>query len=274
MHRDEVDKIFDKVAPKLLSGCFSSHKPIAVILGGQPASGKSNLFDIIEREHHVTFLKVNGDMYRNNHPDHKTLIKNYISYSSETQIFSNIFTERLIDEACKHKFNIIVEGTMRNSDVPITTAQKFRQAGFKVEAYIIAAPSIVSELGIYDRYYREIQINGYGRLSDINSHNEAVEGLRISVDKLYLTKAVDKISIFNYCAKEKIQQNDYDGTKWSYPSIPSEIIDKTRNTQIVNIEFVNSCIERAEKLQENIFTNLKPFISVILEKLRNIEKIL
>lgn len=272
MHRDEVDKIFDKVAPKLLSGYFCSHQPIAALLGGQPASGKSNLFDIIEREHDATFLKVNGDMYRSNHPNHKALIKNHLSYSSETQIFSSVFTERLIDEACKRKFNIIVEGTMRNPDVPITTAQKFRQAGFKVEAYIIAAPSIVSELGIYDRYHREIQINGYGRLSDINSHNKAVEGLLNSVDRLYHTKAVDKISIFSYGAKEKVQQFNYDGTAWNCLSVPSEIIDKARSAQTANTEFINSCIERAEKLRETVFTDLKPFISTILEKLKNIRE--
>ena len=32
----------------------------------------------------------------------------------------------------------------RNPDVPLKTAQKFKDAGFTVEAYIIAAPKAVS----------------------------------------------------------------------------------------------------------------------------------
>lgn len=50
--------------------------------------------------------------------EHNKLIQDAQRYSSETQIFSNIFTEKLIDEAIKRNCNIVVEGTMRNPDVP------------------------------------------------------------------------------------------------------------------------------------------------------------
>ena len=41
---------------------------------------------------------------------------------------------------------------MRNPDVPLKTAQKFKDAGFRVEAYIIAAPKEFTQLGLYNRY--------------------------------------------------------------------------------------------------------------------------
>ena len=72
-------------------------------------------------------------------------------------IFSSVLrTERLIEEAIKRKCNIIIEGTMRNPDVPLKTAQKFKDAGFRVEAYIIAAPKEFTQLGLYNRYQEEV----------------------------------------------------------------------------------------------------------------------
>lgn len=106
MYREAVNKILDRIVSDLLEGIHFSANPTAIILGGQPASGKSNLFDIAKNEHkEQIFPEVNGDMFRQYHPNYSALLKDYISYSSETQIFSSVFTERLIDEACKRKFN-------------------------------------------------------------------------------------------------------------------------------------------------------------------------
>lgn len=66
---------------------ISSQKPIAIILGGQPACGKSTLINVAKKDHpNLDFLTVNGDLYRQFHPN-KELIKDPIKYPIETQIF-------------------------------------------------------------------------------------------------------------------------------------------------------------------------------------------
>ena len=200
---------------------ISSQKPIAIILGGQPACGKSTLINVAKKDHpNLDFLTVNGDLYRQFHPN-KELIKDPIKYPIETQIFSSVFTERLIEEAIKRKCNIIIEGTMRNPDVPLKTAQKFKDAGFRVEAYIIAAPKEFTQLGLYNRYQEEVLSKGQGRLADIDSHNKAVNGLMKSANQLYSDKAVDKISIHTYLAKERIKDFNLVNGEWSCKSMPS-----------------------------------------------------
>lgn len=206
MQRYEVEAIFEQKKDGLFEDInISSQKPIAIILGGQPACGKSTLINVAKKDHpNLDFLTVNGDLYRQFHPN-KELIKDPIKYPIETQIFSSVFTERLIEEAIKRKCNIIIEGTMRNPDVPLKTAQKFKDAGFRVEAYIIAAPKEFTQLGLYNRYQEEVLSKGQGRLADIDSHNKAVNGLMKSANQLYSDKAVDKISIHTYLAKERIK---------------------------------------------------------------------
>ena len=98
MQRYEVEAIFEQKKDGLFEDInISSQKPIAIILGGQPACGKSTLINVAKKDHpNLDFLTVNGDLYRQFHPN-KELIKDPIKYPIETQIFSSVFTEKLIE---------------------------------------------------------------------------------------------------------------------------------------------------------------------------------
>ena len=157
MEAYSIEAIFEREKTDLLLGLSPQESPIAFILGGQPASGKSGLARAILRQFpDKDFLFVNGDIYREFHPKAKELIKYPDSYSAETQLFSNFFTEALIQEAITHRYNIIVEGTMRNADIPLRTALAFKEKGFRIEAFAIAAPALFTELGFYLRYQEEV----------------------------------------------------------------------------------------------------------------------
>lgn len=253
MQRNEVIAIFEQEKENFFRGKNASENPTAIILGGQPACGKSTLIRAAKSDHsQLKFITVNGDLYRKFHPNHELLIKNPLKYPAETQVFSNVFTEKLIEEAIKRKCNIIIEGTMRNPDVPLKTAQNFKDAGFRVEAYIIAAPKEFTQLGLYNRYQEEILNKGQGRLADIDSHNKAVYGVTKSANQLYSNKAVDKISIHSYLAKERVKDFHLVNGKWSCKSMPSIFIDESRVKQMKNKELLNFNIQKGEKLIESV----------------------
>ena len=253
MQRNEVIAIFEQEKENFFRGKNASENPTAIILGGQPACGKSTLIHVAKADHsQLKFITVNGDLYRKFHPNHAQLIKEPLKYPTETQIFSNVFTEKLIEEAIKRKCNIIIEGTMRNPDVPLKTAQKFKDAGFRVEAYIIAAPKEFTQLGLYNRYQEEVLSKGQGRLADIDSHNKAVNGLMKSANQLYSDKAVDKISIHTYLAKERIKDFNLVNGEWSCKSMPSIFIDESRAKQMKNKEILKTNIETGKELIETV----------------------
>jgi hypothetical protein len=272
MLRNEIERIFSLNREALLEGQQISSSPLAVLLGGQPASGKSTLTRVAENENpDKKFIKVNGDEYRIFHPEHDSLIGEIAAYSEKTQPFSNVFTEKLIEEAIKNKFNIIVEGTMRNPDIPLKTSAMFKTAGFKVEAYVIAAPALFTEAGIYFRYCKEMQAQGYGRLSDINSHNFAVTGLLKSVNALYRNKATDKISIHTYMASEKIKDFYRREHEWNCYIPPADFITQARNKQLKNNELISACIKQLESLS-NVPKEMELSVSRIINEL-NREKL-
>ena len=76
MQRYEVEAIFEREKEKFFRGNIFSKEPCAIILGGQPACGKSTLINVAKKDHpNLDFLTVNGDLYREFHPEKDKLIK-------------------------------------------------------------------------------------------------------------------------------------------------------------------------------------------------------
>ena len=273
MDLHKVEEIYLRERKDLLSDLTPQEKPLAFILGGQPASGKSKLAkEFIGKFSNDNILFVNGDIYREFHPNRQELINNPLSYSKETQIFSNVFTENLIPEAIENKYNIMVEGTMRNPQVPYNTAKMFKENGYEVEILAISAPSVFTELGLYNRYQEEINFQGWGRLAEIESHNSAVTRILSSLDLLYNEKAADKIHLYSYQAEKHIVSFSLQNNEWDIDDLPSNYIIDAREIQLQRKENIAKLIERGENTLNQISDNLKPKVNEILEKLKNLSQ--
>ncbi|EKB56722.1 zeta toxin family protein [Bergeyella zoohelcum] len=268
MGEHSIKDVYSFEKQELLKNLEPQDKPLAFILGGQPASGKSNLANTIIRQNpDKRFLFVNGDIYRSFHPHAKDLIKDPRTYSEKTQIFSNFFTEELIKEAVKNRYNIIVEGTMRNPKVPLDTAKMFKENGFYVEALAISAPAIFTEIGLYTRYQEEINFQGVGRLADIKSHHSAVDGVLNSLDALYNKKVVDKIQIYSYQGKSHIITFEQKNEQWNFDVLPSEEMIYSRDKQLKDKEMIERIILRGEKMLESMNGEIKNNLIDLLNEL-------
>ncbi|GHT16823.1 hypothetical protein AGMMS4956_19910 [Bacteroidia bacterium] len=249
---EQVLEIYLQHKEDLLADGVHQVNPIAVILGGQPASGKSGIIKQIQKDD-AFVLAINGDEYRQYHPDCEYLMQyNPLEFPTITQNFSNIFTEHLIQDAASRRFNMIVEGTMRNPDVPTGTAAMLRTAGYKVGVAVIAAHPKITELTTYRRYVEQVETTGYGRLTDIASHNAACAGLLTSVDTLYNTKAVDFIHIYSYFGKEKLEEYELNNGEWNNSKMPSQVINQVRKKQIENTTTVKKHIDLGRKAAQKL----------------------
>lgn len=276
MEKEHILKIFEEAKMGYLQEVSPSESPRAYILGGQPSSGKSS----ISRLHIDTSntLLVNGDEYRIHHPDVEELSKNISEYSRETQEFSNVFTEGFIKEAIKNKYNIVVEGTMRRPEVVLDTAKMFRDAGFQVEAHAIAAPKEFTAVNIFHRYHKAVSHGEMGRLSDIESHNQAVEGLTKTLDSLYGQKAVDKIKVYSMFGMREVGEytlsssHEWIGSKTK----PSTLVLTSREAQINSLELNHLFLSRGTEAlisissQPQLIESLSLSLSTLSANVRSI----
>lgn len=244
MRRDEVKQIFDAIKTVFFQRHQPSNSPTVYILGGQPSSGKSSLVSKISASG-VDFLVINGDEYRKYHPNYSELADNPLSFSSDTQIFSNTFTEELIKESMKRKLNVSVEGTMRTPIVVTNTIEQFKQDNYNVELHCIIAPKEYTTINLYHRYKCEIEDTNTGRLADIDIHDKACEGLLRTLDTTYLNGVADKIRLYSIFGRNIVAEYTKDASgSWDNTTLPSDIVVKSRGEQLHDAKLAKMMLDR------------------------------
>lgn len=175
-----VEKIFPTVWNDLLENrhITPQDKPLGIVLGGVPGSGKSILIEKIEKELNKNIIPINGDDFRIYHPNFKEIYAehkgDFPKYTSE---FSNKMVERVIEEAIKNKFNIVVEGTFRDPNVPIGTLSKFEEQGYNTRAMIIATDKNIAWESTINRYNQDLENGFYARKVDKSSFENVAANL-------------------------------------------------------------------------------------------------
>ena len=145
--QDIVRRLFANAAPV-------AH-PTVVLMGGQPGSGKSGLLDAAAEylsTPEARAVQIVGDDLRDYHPDYQLLLAtDDRTAAAATDRDSGRWVEMAIAHALEHRYSVVIEGTMRDPQVPLNTAAKFRADGYRVEAWVMAVDPLSSRLGIGNR---------------------------------------------------------------------------------------------------------------------------
>lgn len=177
---------------------YSGKQPLGILLGGQPASGKTRLFEFIQQDNpDIDFIEINGDEYRQYHPRATEINEEYGQDAPKyTQSFSNALVEYLKAECLRLRRNFIIEGTMRSYNVIERTAREVKKAGFRCEAHALAISRQDSLLGIFLRFERDKQRTGVGRFSPIEVHDEAYRQIPLNLAKASTEQLFHRISVY------------------------------------------------------------------------------
>lgn len=176
----------------------SPQQPLAILLGGQPAAGKTRLFEYIDDANpNTTFVKINGDEYRRLHPRAAELDEEYGQDAPKyTQPFSNTLVEYLKAECLRLRCNFIIEGTMRSYAVIERTVGEVKAAGFRCEAHVLAVHRQDSLLGVFQRFESDKKRTGVGRFSPIQVHDEAYRQIPLNLAKADAEHLFDCIVVY------------------------------------------------------------------------------
>ena len=138
---DVRDELFTGHAPDQAA-------PVLVLLGGQPAPGKTRAQRVILREHAADDLvEITGDDLREYHPDYARLADHApLEMPAATAPVSGGLVSLALDHALAHRYSVLLEGTFRDVGMVTATATRFAEAGYRVEVVAVATPAAVSRL--------------------------------------------------------------------------------------------------------------------------------
>mgnify|MGYP001000667311 CR=1 FL=1 len=180
----EYKKAYKSIKKILLEQKSSRKYPLATLVGGQPGSGKSQLTRFIQSQDNNTIV-IDGDYIREFHPRLEVIKNEFgINYPKITQPFVNRAVEQFIDEFSKEKYNLVIEGTLRDINVPLKTATELDERDYVVELYVVATNQNLSWQSTIDRGNKMKEQGKVPRYVDKEHHDNVVNSLPETVKML------------------------------------------------------------------------------------------
>ena len=196
--KHDFDVVFQKKFKEMIENKVPASATIAFVLGGQPGAGKTGLQEIMKEKCNGNLIILNGDEFRELHPDFDKLQEKYGKDSVDyTGKFSGQMTEALINKLKAEHYNVLVEGTLRTSEVPLKTCADFKTAGYNVILGVIAVKPQISFLSTVLRYEKMIAAGKTPRATAKDKHDYVVAHIPENLQKIYDSKLFDNILIYN-----------------------------------------------------------------------------
>ncbi len=175
-------------------------QPTAVLLGGQPGSGKTLLLTMAE-----SAMRTEGSTIRIVGDDLRAYVPGYARHQRQdpeaaaraTGPDAGRWVEMLIAAARDRRVNVIVEGTMREPETVRRTAETFRSAGYRVEAWALAVNERISWAGVHTRFEAMIAAGGTGRMTPRDMHDAAAAGMLTTLREIERNKIVDRVHVLD-----------------------------------------------------------------------------
>lgn len=144
LHKEIINNI------KKEAVCISKEKPIAILTGGKPGSGKSYFL-----KNYAPYLlgpqlfKIDADAIRESLPE-------YTGWNAEkTHMEASDIVKQLLDDiGTSCKYDIIYDGTMNKAKKYIELIKKLKKLGYETYIIYMDVPDEVSQKRVLERYQR------------------------------------------------------------------------------------------------------------------------
>lgn len=204
LSESENERIFQRrVLPRVLADAGdlrSVVQPELIMVGGQPGAGKSKSIlatkDALGSQGGV--LAIDIDALREFHPEQDRLMAlDDRTAANYTHADASLWARKLEKYAQEHRYNVLLESTMKTPDNVATKLEEYRAAGYATEVKIVAVHERSSWLGVLSRYESQKDNDGFGRMVPKQIHDGAYEGLLDSAERVERDKLADRVGVYD-----------------------------------------------------------------------------
>lgn len=271
LSQEDHERISGEIERDSFAGVTPVEHPRIICTGGQPGSGKSKLIEMSQDEFpDGNVVVINGDELRHYHPKADKILKqDDKKFAEHTDPDSRGWTKELFDKAIELKLNIIFETTMRESGPLSKTLAALKEAGYQIEAKIVACHERMSTTGIFMRYETQKAEKGSGRFTEMESHDAGYEGMPKTLEHIESNKLADKIEVYDR-SSNRLYVNELQNGEWKEKPKAVEIVVAERSRQPTSSEKqqFQSDWQRINKYMEKRLASVREFklVRTIYEK--------
>lgn len=188
----------DWIEPKLYQ-TERQERPTAILLAGQSGAGKSTVSNDLRQalQQRGGYIAVDADHFRHHLPYVEDLDRGDMDFSAQTQVDAGALANAIRDEAIKNRRNLVIDGTLRDSDAAIELAKSLRENGYRVELHAMAVNEQISYERATTRYERDRAAGKPARYVSKDWHDRSFSGMADSVRRLEYSASVDRVSVYD-----------------------------------------------------------------------------
>ena len=192
---EKSEEIFNDILFDFTFAKTTQIKPLGIILGGQPGSGKSFLVNEVKKEFQKDFIFISADDLRLYHPAYASLQQNPETLQNAANLvnpYASAWTERLIKHCIENKFNLIIDSTLGgNVNSVYQTIDMLRENDFSFHIRLMSVPALISKLSIFLRYESQFREKGFARWTRMEDHDDRFEKIPQVLEQILTTKPPD-----------------------------------------------------------------------------------
>ena len=260
---DASESVYQRTERVALARTTFQERPHAILLGGQPGSGKSELskaavFELVSRGGSVT---IDPDAIRKNIPAYAALSRSDPQHAADrTQAEARTWTSNLLKAAVDGKRNLVIDGTMRNPVYVRELSAHLKEQGYTVEARVIAVSPELSMARARLRFEKNVAMRGVGRFVNPQQHDQAYAGLAQSVRALEQGKLVDSVRVYDG-SQQEIYVNQQVRGRWQHEPVADQVLvreqtrpwtHEERQQYVATLSDVLHLARQREGIQENV----------------------
>lgn len=251
----EAEIIYQGIKSQIIKGKRPVSDPVAIVLGGQPGSGKSNIYKFARERFNDNIVEVDCDEFRRFHPKSDEYSLDHYTYGEKTNPLISEISDRLVKELSDDKYNMIIESPMKSTHKAFWVHELTTPKGYTVEAHIMATPKEQSWQGVNDRFLFQLKSGKQARIVPPAVHDLTVE---------HIAEAAYEISTSGKMANMYVFQRDgsclYDMNNTPTVDIRDVLTDTINpNMPYINREYTLICIdEDLPKLSEHQISYSEP----------------
>lgn len=195
---EQIENITKTILKVLTHEKESSDHPLAIIVGGQPGSGKTALISHTKQiSSFRNFIAIDNDFFRSFHPKADEIKQQYPSlFTQATDQLGMGITANVINYCLENKYDIILHQTLKNNRIGDDAIVSLKENGYTVGVRVFAVPFYESAISQIERYLGQAEKLGYCRFATQEGHLKAYLGLPDTVDYLEKNGFYDFIQVF------------------------------------------------------------------------------
>ena len=199
MHEDHR-RIIEELNRQQISECKATAKPKAVILCGQPGSGRSTQLSTVMQKFSGSGAVLLDESQRQDKP------------------------QSLFEEALHGKKNLVINATLPNSGL----LKNLREEGYTTSIYIVSAHERESLLSLYQKYEGQLVALGIGDKPKLAEHDEIYMKLPEALQRIEDEGLSDEIVIRDRKGNEIYRNHQVNGI-WEKEPQSSLALESSRN---------------------------------------------